>query len=1002
MRDKVSYKIYFAIIISFIFFIVNFGVLAQETISTDPNANSTQRDVDFNNNNSAFESQRTKLQNGMLIYFKNHLTKFKRGEVISNVLCIKNQNNTVKRFSVHVSAPLEWQPFNRRERIWEVQPGDSIFIPVRLFPKNGFTGSTKYMFSAFLHDERDNKIGYAMFMAQTDKVLNWDFSISDRTVYLLRDQDEVNFHVNFLNKGYESQDIQLQAYGLGNNFEVIDTTTNKSVINNPITFSLDTDKDTSINFMFKERIVLEEDRFIDLEEYNPYMQFGSQRYSIHFRSISPNPTESKKFQNSDKIDFVRLAHAERINPYSSSVFPVVLDMHTANILGHQPIMNVRFYGSGKITENSGLYYNVNMPFSSSILGNSFERSSFNFGYYNKRLTLNAGNISSGLIGSRQRGKGIRAQYRLNRYNTVGAFYTQGHRFFASPDYLTGGVFYRLGTRRISFDTRAGHSINRITGTTSNIINLNSRLVITSNHAIGFRGGFSENTYTTNEISQGYYYGGNYSGSFFNRVLSTNLSATYYSPEFGHYSSERFRANHQSSVRVTDNFRISLRNNYHRYNFVHIDTVFNYFLRNQMNFIRSGTTIGTISPLIFYNISNISNFEVHSRGAGFNFSNFDFMRNVRYFINLQGGYNRAIYVEKFNRFFLQTSGYVQYKTWSFMCRYNLGNFSFAPDYYFYNSARNPQIISVSLRKQYVLPIIGWVTQAMVNYSHSTVSGNNVSFYPEIYYFSRGGWRFNVFAQWNLHRGVKDPDPTMYLYQKEEHDLAVNPWTGHFYLGAGLRKEFGIPIPGTKNDYATVEFIVFYDIDGTGVYDERNDFILDNMVVRLNNPAQGTYEVMTNEDGKCMLINMPCGSYKWSSFSLDNLYGWFANIPDSIHIFQDEVIYIPYTRGVHISGTVYVELEEFSIFKDVGVDVSNIMIFAKNHNKSYTTITDNRGNFSFYLPQGTYTISLDESILGQRFYLLQNDIVVEIDDDFDNIFIAFYILEQRRRIRMDNGR
>ena len=43
-------------------------------------------------------------------------------------------------------------------------------------------------------------------------------------------------------------------------------------------------------------------------------------------------------------------------------------------------------------------------------------------------------------------------------------------------------------------------------------------------------------------------------------------------------------------------------------------------------------------------------------------------------------------------------------------------------------------------------------------------------------------------------------------------------------------------------------------------------------------------------------------------------------------------------------------------------------------------------------------MDEKVLGNRYQLLQNNFELNIDDKFDNIFIPFYVIEKRRKVKV----
>ncbi|MFH2142531.1 MAG: hypothetical protein ABIJ97_08925 [Bacteroidota bacterium] len=930
------------------------------------------------------------LQNGFKIYFKKPELEFKKGEIVSNVLIVVNQRDEIAKFTADVTSPQDWQLFIKKDRIWEIGIGDTVYIPVRIIPRSGFIGSSKFIFTAFLYDTSREFIGYSFFNAYTEKSIKWDLSVSSNKIYLLQGVEEVPFSLSLLNLGDESQDLQLQIQNLGINYQIIDST-DKIITKKPLNYTLGTNQDTTINLIFRENVFSRNNKMIDLENYNPYISFNQKKYSVYFRSLSSNPGEAGKYQSSKKIDFVRLANEEDSNPYGCQVLPLVMDLNAINILGYQPVMNLHLYGNASFEDNKNLFYSTQLSFYSSVLGfSSFENASFNVGYYTNKYDVSIGNVGSGLIGGAvPGGKGIRGNYYIDKNNKVGAFYTRGQKLFSTADYYSVGGSYGFQNNLFSIDTRFGQVSNVNAGRTSNIANLSAHTKIIKNHSFGIKGGISYNTFSQTSVNTtGFLLGANYSGQYIDKKLSTRLNGMYFSPDYGLYSSERISANHYSGYDLNKKLNLSMRNNFYRFRFSNTDTLNNYILNNSLYLNRKTTKLGSVSPFLFYDVSNMQNFEVHSRGTGFIISNYDFTNFSRYFINLKAGYNRAIDIEKYDRFFLQTSGQLQYRTWSFMARYNLGNFYLTSNYYLVNSAKNPQFIGLSLRNQFILPSTGWVFQNMINYNYSTVNGSNISFYPEIYYFSRGGWRFKIFAQWSLFK--RGDVENIYYSVPDESQQELPTWNGNFNLGFGIRKEFGIPIPGTKDNYCSVEFVAFYDMNGNGIKD-KDEIELENVVVRVD-----ADEVISDKHGKCAINNIQVNTYTWVVFSLEDLDGWFPNISDSLLLFKNETVSVPFTKGVKVSGSVNISKEKWSAFTEVSLDLSRIRVTAANH-KAYTTLTDQNGNFSFYLPQGDYTLTLDEYVLGERFQLLQNNIAIDVDESFDNIFVPFYIVEKKRKIQ-----
>lgn len=944
----------------------------------------------FAGNVSVKTTAKPKAQNGVLIWFSYSALFFDKGEIVSNVLAVHNQRSEPIRFVVEVTAPEEWQLFSKRNKTYELEAGDSLFIPVRIVPKAGFSGSSRYMFSAFVYDEKDAFIGYSLFYAFTRKQMKWELSVEKSTHYLLRDENEIPFTVNIANQSPEPQAIQLQAQGLSKSFTINDSL-NRNILRKPLTLTLGEMNDTTLNFIFTETAQKRNEKMVDLENYNPYNGNQIIKHNVYFRSVSPNPSETGRYMSSKKIDFIRLPNVYEASRYGSNVMPLTADMNTFNILGIQPMTNLHLFGNGQITQTSSLFYSSMLNFTQyDFSTHPFQNASLYMGYFHSKFNIQAGNVSGNLLGSIQGGKGIRGEYYINNEHRVNLFYSQGPRLFSAPDNYTAGGGYVFNAKKITASTQFGHTYSKSFSRSADIVNLTARTTLIRNHSFGIRGGFSRNNSTDTALQikpLGYYAGANYTGRFINNRLTSGINGVYFSPDFGMYRGERMNANALNTY-TAGAWLISLRNNLSRFKYAVNDSVFNVRLSNVGVFTKTMTRMGNVAPMIFYDINRNEGFDVHSRGLGLNLSSYDYNNYSRYFFNLRTGYNQAVHDEARNHFFLQTGGMLQYHTWSFMVRYNLGNFAVNREYYFSNTARNPQTINVSLRNQYELPYKGWIVQNMATYNYSTLYGSSANLMPEVYYYSRGGWRFRLFAEWALFR--KKDDVTAYYLPGEETDIE-EPWRGNFNLGMGIRKEFGVPVPWMKNKSYSVDFIAFYDINGNGLKD-RDEKEIENAVIRL-----GGWEVITAENGKASMANIPGGNYGWTAFCLENLGGWFPNLPDSVALQRSGEMNVPFVRGVKVSGKVFVDREKWSAASDMPLDLSRIKITATNH-KTYTTLTDKDANFSLYLPKGKYIITLDEKVLGEKFQLLQNNFEFEVDDAFDNLFIPFYIVEKKRKVRV----
>lgn len=933
---------------------------------------------------------------GLQFKFNKYIVNFVKGEMISNVLAVTNNKNTPVKFFVDISIPSEWKAISKKDKLYELAPGDSIFIPFHILPKVNLKGSTRFLFTTFIYGENDEPYGYTYFYGLIKKQTSWSITSNEQKVYLRNGQTVAPFNISIMNNSNEEQDIHLSYRTISKSIAVLDSSGEKNALT-PQTFRLHSQYDTIFNYYFSKQIEPRNYRPIDYEGYNPYSIGEANKSSVYFNSTSPNVGDKSKFQAGQKIDFIQLSDNWEVNRYGTDVLPLTADLNTYNILGDNPMLNLNLRGQAFLNETSTLVYNAQLNYMTHIFTtNPYENANIYLGYFHSKFNVQFGNLTGGVLGTYQNGQGLKAEYYIDSKQKIGAFYTTSPRLFSNnPQHTTFGLTHNFQNKTFRVNTQFGHSINNEQKTFTDVLNVNASTNIIKNHSFGIRAGLSRNVQQDSVIiDYGFMGGVYYSGRYLHKKMNSHVSALYTSPVFGVFTFERLTVNVGNEYQLNEKWNIGLKNNLYRYpekQPITYGNKINFQLNNQLNFNRINAKAGNFCPFAFYNISRVQNFNVHSRGLGLNVGKYNMVDYYRYFFNIRTGYNHALDTLSKEFFFLQLAGFVQVRTISFMTRYNLGNFSVSRNYFLYNSVKNPQSISLSLRHQYVFKRRAFVMQNAGGFSYSTITGKSLNFNPEIYCYTKRGWRFRIFADWNFSIGVKSEMRQTY-YPVTGNDEDVEPqWSNSFYLGAGVRKEFGIPIPKTKKKYCTNEFIAFYDINGNGKRENTEDLI-ENVVIRVD-----AWEVITNKDGEATLVNVPIGAYLFNVFSISDLNGWFPHINDTLFLTKPGKIFVPFARGVKVTGKVFLDREKMIADADKQLDLSRIKISAVN-DRSFSSLTNFDGSFEMYIPMGKYILTMDEKVLGERFHLLQNNFELIIDEKFDNLFVPFYVIEKKRKVKI----
>ncbi|MCX7861702.1 MAG: hypothetical protein N2449_01755 [Bacteroidales bacterium] len=972
------------ILIHIIILLIFSAAISQETDTLKSPNNTLTSSNNLRNNNGKIHTR-----------FLQQVVEFQKGELIANVLVVTNISSEKLKIYIDYTIPVEWKVIAKNHKLYEIEVGDSLIVPVHIIPREKFKGNTRFMFHAFITDEKGNHLGTNYFYGLLKKNIRWALTVSENKYYLPHNTTSMPFRVGIINESTEEQDIILQASSFRKDVLIKDSLNDKEV-KFPIAVTLPAFADTEFYYTFNKFQTPRNFKLIDVEDYRPGTTGEAKKYKLNFNSFSPNPSEKRKFRTGNSIDFVELSDSWEVNKYGAVTVPLILDANIFNILGQQPMMTLHLRGDMFLKDSSLLMYQTQLTYFSNYFTTiPYENAVYSLAYYHRKFYVMLGNISSGLLGTYQNGKGLRGEYYITRNHRVGAFYIASPELFRfMPKIYSFGINHYFENKIIRTNTILGRSINQNTNTTIDAAQSNISVKALKYHTFGLRiGGTRSVQNDSNYIKMGYMLGAYYSGSPIKNIWHLHLNGNYTSPNFGIFKNERIVANMSNNVVLKKVWNIQLQNNFYRYKTQVFSNLYtNYLLNNQLNVTRTNRNGLFYNPFLFYHASRSMNFDVHSRGVGFNVSNYNLEKNIRSFFNIRSGYNRAMDTLSNDYFFTQTALFVQYRTISFMLRYTLGNLNFSKQSFFNQSRKNPQSIGLSSRYQHQFKNPSFIYQQLVSYSYSTLSGNQINFTPEMMYFTRSGWRFRIFTEINFAKDSRNILPDYYYFMNNpENEIKEPTWTHNIYIGLGVRKEFGIPVPFVKPTHGTITFKAYYDINGNAKRD-ANETVLENVVIRVNG-----WEVMTNERGECVLKNIPLGVYSITAFSIVDLKGWFPNISDTLVVNKNTVVDIPFIRGVKITGKVFIQRDPNSPTADFKLDVSRIKIVASNH-KVYTALTDKNGYYELYLPAGKYTLSMDESILGNRLQLLQNHFEINIDDKFDNLFMPFYIIEKSRKIKV----
>jgi len=938
------------------------------------------------------------------------------GDVFSKNVRVVSNIDLPLSFKVDVAFPAEWKSLLNNKKIYTIAPHDTMYVPIRLIPLGKVIGNTKYMINAYLFDTIGAPITSAHINAAKPKIAKWSLTVGPyKRIYFKNDSTEASFTVNVGNEGTEPQDIYMSMGSYRHDIIVTDTA-GRIVKNLHSSFTLPQYGDTTLHYKAKLFSAGRNMKRIDSEGYRPGVVNDTKTYSIFVKTTESSLLGSGAKQMYEKLNFVQLPNERKINDYGMYSLPVTMDFNMSNLISLEPVANLYLMGSTNIDNGALISYNAQFIQAFSVLGRSYFVPPFlTVGYFDSKFTVLVGDVGGGgAVGVG--GKGINASYKINQRHRIGAFFVVNpgilNRFTyygAGANYAyTGDIFRTLVTYSHvqNFNTSFALTSDYISSTSSLVLPFNQSISLGVNLGRNYFSGIDRYGLNTNL---------SYNGIFFKQRLATTASVGYYSPYYTYYNQgDRWTFNHGSSFKLTNKSSLRMTNAYSQYS-----TVQSYFtasfhsqrvFANTLTYTRSLDVKSSLGTGIFYNIftDDFYNYTTHSRGVALNYSYTSVANNLLLGASTQLGFSKVVTnPDADNQFFMNLFLLARYRVFSMNFRYTNGNPNIG---YFINPSAlyYSQQIAASLNYQYQFKNRHFILNNYLSYNlMPQIDRQSFGFTPEINFYSNNGWRFRVTAGYYYTRSqstqnIYNPYSTLVGTSSGSNEVQDQPIVSQSYtLMFGIRKTFGIPLPFIKRRYPTLSFIAFVDINGNGVCD-GDEARLENVVINVN----GT-EVLTNDRGEAQLKNVPEGEYVWQAFSLDDVHGFFPNIPDKINVIATDSSKsranrevrptpIPFVKGVKLVGKVYVDREKLSPEAvNSLLDLAGIRISAVNGHKS-TTLTDKDGGFVMYLPYAKYTISMDEKILGTRFRLLENDIEVKLDKGVDNMFVSFYIAENQRKI------
>jgi len=934
--------------------------------------------------------------------FSKPTEELKKGQIISNVLKVINHADIPLNFSVDAIFPGGWKRIGSKNKIHTAKPKDTVFVPIIILPTKLVNGNTEIIVNTFIIDEDGQQIGNNFFTLTTTKKVAWSIDIKNNTnFYFKNDENTKDFNFSINNNGNYNQDIFV-SYTIPRKDLILTDTLLKPLIEPNKTFTLLPGEQKEIKHKIIAKSINERnENRISINNFLPLT--NTQRIT---RTLIVNTSEPKirktDLQRKTKINFIKLPNEIEANSFGYPNLPLIVDLTAQNILDNRSFLSLNLQGFKQLNPEASLVYFTQLNYSNSFFTNNvFKNAPWYVGYFDDKKSIEIGQVNGDLIGASSSGKGIKLGYQFNEKHSAGGFYVNSNGFFSSENSIIsyGGWYKFKYNESIRLRASAGRSSNNFTERVNNSIILQPSVNFLNSHSISFISGFNNLQFKVNDISQstnGYLIGTNYSSTAFKKKLRSNINVRYNDKYFSNGSSERINISQRFNYQLSKDWIAIATNNYQKSNIFNRNT--DTFLYTQENFFSNvsfskKTLKGSYQPGAFFEYRNFPNNSFILRGLNFRYSLYNFEKNLLTSIFTRAGYAKPKNIIDSEEYFsLEMSGLFRYQTWSLTGRYNLGTFSSISSQQNQNNFSTPQSLRLSIQNQYLFPSKQFVLESNLIYSYNNIFKNHsLGIFPQLFYFSNSGWRFGLSANYMFTSSDFSSVYDTTDIGQNQNQASIGPTVNsNLNLNFSLRKEFGVPIPFTNKTAASAKFVSFLDINGNNIKD-KDEVSIQNVVVKLNK-----HEVITNFDGEASIKNVQQGKYKLEILPLEELNGWFSNTKDSIFINEDGINYIPFVRGIKVYGDIIIDRQKIAVTDDKKLDLSRIKISAIKGDKIYNTLTNKNGRFEFYLPFGSYTVTMDEIILNDRFRVTRNNLPIKLRNEQDGVYVSFYIIEKRRKV------
>ncbi|MEZ5017132.1 MAG: carboxypeptidase-like regulatory domain-containing protein [Flavipsychrobacter sp.] len=213
----------------------------------------------------------------------------------------------------------------------------------------------------------------------------------------------------------------------------------------------------------------------------------------------------------------------------------------------------------------------------------------------------------------------------------------------------------------------------------------------------------------------------------------------------------------------------------------------------------------------------------------------------------------------------------------------------------------------------------------------------------------------------------------------------------YVNVSFRVRLVAPFLPVRK-YYQLKLVLFKDANANEKLDEGEE-VIPGQTIAIN-----SNKFVSNGNGHIIYKNIDKGDYKADYGFSSKVKGWIPSGGTIQHynVSKNKTVYVPFKKSKVLSGKLKLIKDRNS---NLEFKLSNIKITAMANDtlNTYSTLTNDEGEFYFNLPSGTYTVTISQAAFGDQFkpteFAKQADLL-----NNDEKTIYFEIKQKRRAINI----